>query len=78
MSGKTLGDGACGEVTLATNKINGTKRAIKTIQKANLSEENRKEFMNEVDVLKEMDHPNIIKIFEFYEDANSYHIVTEL
>ena len=34
--------------------------------------------MHEVNVLKEMDHPNIIRIFEFYEDKNSYHIVTEL
>ena len=34
--------------------------------------------MNEVNVLKEMDHPNIIRIFEFYEDEESYHIVTEL
>ena len=34
--------------------------------------------MHQVNVLKELDHPNIIRIFEFNEDRNSYNIVTEL
>ncbi len=34
--------------------------------------------MNEYDILKEMDHPNILKIFEIYEEPDYYHIVSEL
>lgn len=33
--------------------------------------------MNEVSILKQMDHPNIIKVYEFYEDNSSYYLVTE-
>jgi calcium-dependent protein kinase len=35
-------------------------------------------FKNEVSILRQLDHPNIIKIYEFYSDKLHYHIVTEL
>jgi len=28
----------------------------------------RKAMMNEINTLKELDHPNIVKIFEYFED----------
>jgi len=34
--------------------------------------------MNEINVLKELDHPNIVKIFEYLEDKANYYIVTEI
>lgn len=34
--------------------------------------------MNEVTILKKMNHPSILKIYEFYECPNCYYIVTEL
>ena len=34
--------------------------------------------LNEVGILKKLDHPNIIKIYEFYEDAKKFYIVTDL
>ena len=33
--------------------------------------------MNEIKILKEIDHPNIIKIIEYYESQRSLYIVTE-
>ena len=33
--------------------------------------------MNEIKVLKEIDHPNIVKIIEYYESQRSLYIVTE-
>ena len=33
--------------------------------------------MNEIHVLSELDHPNIIRIFEYYESENSLYIITE-
>ena len=33
--------------------------------------------MNEIKVLQEVDHPNVIKIIEYYESVNSLYIVTE-
>ena len=34
--------------------------------------------MNEVKILKEMDHPNILKIYEYYEKDSDLFLVTEL
>jgi calcium-dependent protein kinase len=34
--------------------------------------------MREVETLRLLDHPNIIKIFELFEDAQAYHLVMEL
>ena len=34
--------------------------------------------INEVEILKSLDHPNIVKIYEFFEDSNNFFIVTEL
>jgi serine/threonine protein kinase len=34
--------------------------------------------MKEVSILKKMNHPSILKIYEFYECPNCYYIVTEL
>lgn len=33
--------------------------------------------MEEVNILKQLDHPNILKLFEFYQDAHKYYLVTE-
>jgi len=34
--------------------------------------------MNEIKVLKEVDHPNIVSIMEFYEKKKHLYLVTEL
>jgi calcium-dependent protein kinase len=36
------------------------------------------EFYDEVKILKDMDHPGILRLFEFYEDEDQIHIVTEI
>ena len=40
--------------------------------------EEENEILNEINILKTMDHPSILKIFEFYSNKTSYSIVTEL
>ena len=36
----------------------------------NVNEENAQEVRNEIEVLKTIDHPNIMKIFEYFEEFN--------
>lgn len=72
-----LGDGAYGQVRLATCKRTGLNRAIKTIAKSSATQ-TYDNLIAEVAVLKQLDHPNIMKLLEFYEDARNYHLVTEL
>jgi calcium-dependent protein kinase len=63
---------------LATHKLTNQKRAIKVINKRNIkSSELRNKFINEISVLKMIDHPNIIKLYEFFEDDSNYYLVTD-
>lgn len=34
--------------------------------------------VNEINILKNLDHPNIVKIYEYFEDPKRYYIVTDL
>ncbi|XP_033018544.1 serine/threonine-protein kinase Chk2-like [Lacerta agilis] len=80
---KTLGTGACGEVKLAFERDTCKKVAIKIINKrrfmADVLPENDKPFNveTEVEILKKIDHPCLIKIIDFFEEEDFY-IVLEL
>ena len=76
--GKMLGAGAFGEVSLCTHIASGNERAVKALKKDNMNEADKEEFLNEVDVLKGLDHPNILKMFEYFEDEQRYYIITDL
>ncbi|XP_067329683.1 serine/threonine-protein kinase Chk2 [Anolis sagrei] len=76
---KTLGTGACGEVKLGFEKTTCLKVAIKIINKKKCFRENDRPFNveTEVEILKKIDHPCLIKIKDFYEGEDFY-IVLEL
>lgn len=38
----------------------------------------QKMLFNEINILRLLDHPNIVKMFEFFEDEKRYYIVTEI
>ena len=76
ISDQPLGEGAFGVVFLGTEKETGLKRAIKAIERAKIK--NFQRFYNEVNALKTLDHPHIIKLFEVYEDETNVYLVQEL
>ena len=74
-----LGEGSFASVYRVQNRITDAIRAMKIISKSsNISVEDDKEIFNEINILRTLDHPNILKIFEFYSSKESYSIVTEL
>ena len=74
-----LGEGSFASVYRVQNRITDSIRAMKIINKSsNISAEDDKEIFNEINILRTLDHPNILKIFEFYSNKESYSIVTEL
>ena len=76
--GSKIGDGAFGSVRKVTHRTLGEIRAVKTIHKKSLkTEEEKQTFFNEVSVLKSLDHPNILKLYEFYQDSRNYYLITE-
>ncbi|PHJ23839.1 cam cdpk [Cystoisospora suis] len=60
---KKLGAGAFGDVHLVVERSSGLERVIKTINK-DRSQVPMEQIEAEIQVLKSLDHPNIIKIFE--------------
>ena len=74
-----LGEGSFAAVYRVQNRITDSIRAMKIINKSSsCSAEDDKEILNEITILRTLDHPNILKIFEFYSNKESYSIVTEL
>lgn len=69
--------GAYGEVRKCLNKETKALRAVKIINKKFLEEEEKKKLLGEISILKQMDHPNILKLYEFFQDAKRYFLVTE-
>lgn len=73
-----LGEGAYGKVYRVKSKANEQEFAMKIIKKKNLIEDQKEQFLKEIEVLKQLDNPHIVKLYEFYEDENYYYIVQEL
>ena len=75
---KFLGEGSFASVYEVQNKYTDVICAMKIILKSSNSPEDDKEILNEINILRCMDHPSVLKIFEFYSNKKSYSIVTEL
>ncbi|OMJ94562.1 hypothetical protein SteCoe_2206 [Stentor coeruleus] len=73
-----IGEGAYGCVRRVVHKATGVEKAMKTIMKSFVKLSEVKNMLLEVDILRKLDHPNIIKITEVIQDNRCYHIVTEL
>jgi hypothetical protein len=72
-----LGVGLFGTVYKARHKESGQIRAIKKIRKDHSKAKDIETLLKDVEILKKLDHPNIIKVYEFYQDSGNYYIVTD-
>ena len=72
-----LGSGSFGKVYLAQNKYTKEKVAMKEIKKANKDLLSDGEIKDEIEILKSLDHPDIVRIIESYNTKDSYVLVTE-
>jgi calcium-dependent protein kinase len=77
--GKSLGSGANGQVFEAVHLVSNERRAIKVISKHKLKAARNaiEKFEAEVEILRRMDHPSIMRLYEFYEDKHNYYLATE-
>ena len=74
---KLLGVGTYGQVFLVQNKYTKEYFAMKEIPKTAEDLLSDNEIMDEIDILKNLDHPDIVRITEFYSTENSYFIISE-
>ncbi|KAM3141155.1 hypothetical protein pb186bvf_006760 [Paramecium bursaria] len=77
---KKIGKGNFASVYLAERVDDGTQMAIKAFSKSAVyAEENGKEgLINEIQLMRELNHPNIMKLYEVYETQNSLYMGLEL
>mmetsp|Transcript_58933 Transcript_58933/g.108010 ORF Transcript_58933/g.108010 Transcript_58933/m.108010 type:complete len:502 (+) Transcript_58933:88-1593(+) len=73
---KKLGEGSYGAVSKCSNKATGVTRAVKSISKSQMKNLDR--FKQEIAIMKIMDHPNIIKLYESFEDHRNIYLILEL
>ncbi|CAM9422057.1 unnamed protein product, partial [Laminaria digitata] len=75
---RVLGKGSFAMVKLAVRKSDGSKWAVKVIEKTSLSQEDEEALKTEVNILQAMDHPNIVKLNEVFDCQNCLYMVMEL
>ena len=74
---KLLGVGTYGQVFLVQNKYTKEYFAMKEIPKTSEDLLSDNEIMDEITILKNLDHPDIVRITEFYNTDTSYFIISE-
>uniref|UniRef100_A0A671R1R5 non-specific serine/threonine protein kinase n=1 Tax=Sinocyclocheilus anshuiensis TaxID=1608454 RepID=A0A671R1R5_9TELE len=74
---RTLGKGNFAVVKLARHRITKTEVAIKIIDKTQLDAVNLEKIYREVQIMKMLDHPHIIKMYQVMETKNMLYLVTE-
>ena len=78
--GRLIGQGAFGKVNLGLNVLTGRVVAIKSFNKKNLdspNNEHMKKIIYETNLMRKLNHPNITKILEMFEDEKYILIIME-
>lgn len=72
-----LGKGNFAVVRLGIHRLTRTKVAVKIVDKNNLEAENLKKIWREIDIMRNLFHPSIIRLFQVMETDAMIYIVTE-
>ncbi|XP_028156841.1 MAP/microtubule affinity-regulating kinase 3 isoform X2 [Ostrinia furnacalis] len=74
---KTIGKGNFAKVKLAKHVPTGKEVAIKIIDKTQLNPGSLQKLFREVRIMKMLDHPNIVKLFQVIETEKTLYLVME-
>jgi serine/threonine-protein kinase ULK/ATG1 len=73
-----IGEGSYGEVYLTSKKNSKEIFATKKVEKQKImSEKLRQYFLNEIEILKKLNHPNIMQLIEIKSSHNNIYLITE-
>ncbi|XP_063993448.1 serine/threonine-protein kinase MARK2-like isoform X1 [Diachasmimorpha longicaudata] len=73
----TIGKGNFAVVKLARHRITKTEVAIKIIDKTQLDSTNLEKVYREVEIMKQLEHPHIVKLYQVMETKNMIYMVCE-
>ena len=74
---KELGSGKFGLVKLGTNKLVGNKIAIKILDKKEMEVDDLELVRTEIEILRICQHPNIIHLYDVFENESFYYLIME-
>lgn len=78
-NGEVLGYGVTGEVHKITHRINGQSYAVKVLDLSRVkTEAQMQQLRDEIDIMCELDHPNVVRLEEVYETPTRVCLVEEL
>lgn len=52
-------------------------RAMKSMKKTSLLKEEETKMFAEMNILKNLDQPNIVRLYELFQDEENYYLITE-
>jgi len=79
--GEVLGTGGSSVVREGIHKETHQRVAIKILDNYDNVEDASEEeaaFWAEIEIIKQLDHPCILNVYDFYEDSEHYYVVLEL
>ena len=75
---KKLGSGLAGSVYAVVSKATGDKFALKIVSKRDMDASMQARLLTEIDLMKKVDHPHVIRLYEVYDDPKHLCMVMEL
>lgn len=73
-----LGRGAFAIVRRAVRKSDNVQFALKVVRKKGMDEYNLKALEQEVNIMNNLDHPNIVRLHDLYDTPNHLHMIIDL
>lgn len=74
---KTVGKGSFGEAVLVRSKADGKRYIAKAIETSAMNPKEKRDVQNEIAILSRVNHPNIVRYQEHFEDGTLMFIVME-
>jgi len=74
----TIGKGSFATVKKAKNRETQVRYAVKVLSKKKMSDEDKIAMQTEIEILKTVDHPNVVKLVDVFEDERHWCLVMEL
>ena len=72
-----IGSGTTSEVRICTHRDTNEKRAVKIFHKFSEGEHSASDYKSEIKLMKSVDHPNIVRAYEYFEDTRRVYVVME-
>lgn len=74
---KQLGQGSYGRVALCTESRSGVQRVVKIISKEKTSASDQDQVEVEIEILRKLDHPHVVRLYEVLEDGQHFYLIFE-